>query len=77
MYLSVMGEGDPPENHATFLGSGYDWRVENWVFLPTVPLFDSDRPAVVELSFIPSISPNGARSMKTIEVFRDRVEIVE
>ena len=68
-YISVIGEGDPPQLIDSYIGSGFDWRLDEWANLPDIPLFDTNKAAVAIMSFIPRESPNGQRRSLSLEIY--------
>lgn len=77
LYVSLIGEGDPPEISSFFVASGYAWRFESWEQLPAAPLPDSGQSVRMRLSHIPAQVPTGERQELYVSANFERLRITE
>lgn len=68
LYLTVIGEGDPPEMESFFAGSGFAWKFEGWEELPQAPLTDSGNSVRLRLSRFPVGESHGARETLKLSI---------
>lgn len=75
LYVSLIGEGDPPEMASFFIASGYGWKLESWEHLPESPLTESNQFVKIRLSRIAVEAPHGERQSLDVTVNFDEVRI--